>query len=93
LIAALADANVDVAAEAGLSLCVLSRRPEGIGVPGSKGRLVPTEPPEPAENEDDAAHVKRIQAWQKAAHQAWHEWYLQARPYDERDDHFQLRSK
>jgi hypothetical protein len=34
-----------------------------------------------------------VQAWQKTQQQAWHDWYLQNRPYDERDDRNQIRKK
>ena len=93
LIAAVADANPDVAAEASLALCVLSRRPEGVRIPGSKDSLAPTEPPEPTADDDESSYGKRFQDWQNTARKAWHEWYLQVRPYDERDDQHQLRTK
>lgn len=93
LIAALQDPDLEVAAEAGIALCVLSRQPEGVRAAGGKGNLVPIEPPEPREQEDAASYAKRTQAWQTAARQAWHEWYLQVRPYDERDDRQEPRKK
>jgi len=92
LIAALMDPDLEVAAEAGTSLCVLSRQPDGVRAPGGKDML-PVEPPEPREQEDAASYEKRAKAWQTAARAAWNDWYLQVRPYDERNDRQELRKK
>jgi hypothetical protein len=93
LIASLQDPDLEVAAEIGLALCVLSRQPEGVRAAGGKGDLVPKEPPEPREQEDAESYNGRTQAWRAAATTAWREWYLQVRPYDERDDRQEVRKK
>lgn len=79
LLEALRDPNVDVNVEAYNALCFLSRRPEGIGLPGSPY----------AELAIDATEVQRQQArdrWREQAHADWSRWYFAVRPYDQRDD-------
>lgn len=93
LITALTDRDVDVAAEASLALCVLSRQPQGLPVGEKKAEFLPIDPPTAQENEDPTAYAVRIQQWQELLRKAWHDWYLQVRPYDERDDRHQLPRK
>lgn len=84
LIQGLSDADEAVAREASIALCILSRRPDGIG---------PTTDPadglaDDASNEQRAAHLDN---WSKQSSNGWTEWYLKVRPYDERDDRTLLK--
>jgi hypothetical protein len=93
LIAALGDSDLGVATEASLALCVLSRQPQGLPTGEKKGEFYPIDPPSQQDNEDDAAYAARLAQWQRTLRKAWHDWYLQVRPYDERDDRLMLRRK
>jgi hypothetical protein len=72
LIDLLNDSDLDVAREASLGLCVLTRQPQGIPAQGVTGDLLPTDPPvppaEPAEPVGDAPIFATPE--QKAAAQA-----------------------
>lgn len=84
LIEALSDPDLGVAVEARDALCALSRRPDGLGLPENPFDSLP----------EDALPQQREAAesnWRKAAQERWHDWYMQVRPYDERDDVEQLK--
>lgn len=86
LIRGLSDGDESVAREASVGLCILSRRPNGCGVP--------TDPVEGlADDSTDNQRANHVAAWQKASTKGWNDWYLKVRPYDERDDRTQLKPK
>ncbi|MEZ6047770.1 MAG: hypothetical protein R3C11_19770 [Planctomycetaceae bacterium] len=72
--------NVDVNVEALLSLCFMSRRPNGL----SDQDISPTELIDPTlqGQEREAA----VQNWREAAYRRWKKWYFSIRPYDQRED-------
>ena len=86
LIRGLSDTDEAVSREASAALCILSRRPNGCGLP--------TEPldglADEATNEQRSAHLGK---WQRASTKLWTDWYLKIRPYDERDDRATLKRK
>lgn len=86
LIKGIGDQDESVAREASVGLCILSRRPNGVG-----------QPPDPTDGlPDDASddrRAKHVDAWKKASTKGWTDWYLKVRPYDERDDRTQLKRK
>lgn len=88
LIEALDDPDPNVAWEASLSLCLLSRQPQGVPRAGKPKEVVPPDPPNP--DDEGGAALRR---WRADARRSWNQWYLQIRPYDERDDRQQLRKK
>jgi len=81
LIQALKDDNLDVAVEAHNSLCTLSRRPRGFGLPES---------PTISTKLSEKMRVETIKKWQSEAYRQWQRWYLRTRPYEERDDFLEL---
>ena len=87
LIRGLSDADESVVREASVALSILSRRPNG-------WRTVPVDPldglADDATNDERSAHLKR---WQKKSTEAWTDWYMKVRPYDERDDRTTLKRK
>ena len=72
--------------EASAGLCILSRRPNGCGLPADPLDGLA----EDASNEQRSAHLEK---WQKASTKLWTDWYLKIRPYDERDDRAALKRK
>jgi HEAT repeats/Prenyltransferase and squalene oxidase repeat len=86
LIAGLKDVDENVAREASVGLSILSRRPDGCGLPL-----------EPSDGlvEDATPEVRKshIEKWQKESADLWQKWYLRVRPYDERDDRAMLKRK
>lgn len=102
LIEALSDPDINVAADASLGLCVLSRQPLGVTKGEfSKERVTP-EPPDAAEFDFDGeplpaeqvtAAKAAVALWRRESIQGWTRWYLLNRPYDERDDRTQIRTK
>jgi len=73
------DNNVDVLVEARSALCVLSRRPRGFGFPtGPYDQL--------SEQASDDEKVAALTQWRTSVFEAWRDWYLKVRPYDERDE-------
>ncbi|HUG20187.1 MAG TPA: hypothetical protein VMM56_14475 [Planctomycetaceae bacterium] len=73
------DKEFDVALEANRSLCVLSRRLEGVGLP--------EDPLEEQRGTASQEQLKEIaEQWRADATERWHKWYLSVRPYNERDD-------
>lgn len=86
LIRSLADPDVAVVREASFGLCILSRRPEGMGL-----AIEPLEGlPEDATEEQQSDHLR---TWRAAAMKKWNDWYLKVRPYDERDDRQQIQTR
>lgn len=86
LIRGLADSDVAVVREASFGLCILSRRPEGVGL-----AIEPLDGlPEDATEEQQADHLR---TWRTATQKKWDEWYLTVRPYDERDDRRQIQTR
>ena len=86
LIRGLTDVDESVMREASLGLSILSRRPEGCGLP-----LDPTDGlKEDAPNEGRQTHLDK---WGKESTNRWQKWYLKVRPYVERDDRTLLKRK
>jgi hypothetical protein len=84
LIQGLSDADEAVAREASIALCILSRRPDGIGPA--------TDPADGlAEGASDEQRAAHLDNWRKQSSNGWTEWYLKVRPYDERDDRTLLK--
>jgi len=86
LIQGLADPDESVMREASSALCILSRRPDGIGVPPDPSDGLN----DSASNDERLAHFAR---WQKESNKRWTAWYQKVRPYDERDDRTTLKRK
>jgi hypothetical protein len=86
LIRGLSDADEAVTREASAALCILSRRPNGCGLPADPLDGLAEE----ATNEQRSAHLDK---WRKASTKLWTDWYLKIRPYDERDDRAALKRK
>lgn len=86
LIASLEDGDVDVVVEANNALCFLSRRAEGVDVDPN---------PLAALDEDATTEMKTatLNAWRAVAVKRWKAWYLTVRPYDERNDLVEPRTK
>ncbi len=83
LINALQDNNVDVLVEAYNALCYLSRRITGVGLPSNPLEDLPANP---SQAQIDAA----VNRWRDEATKRWTAWYLRIRPYEEKNDLFQL---
>lgn len=78
LIQGLTDSDFDVSVEARNSLCILSRRPRGFGMPDDVLDKLP----------ESASEVERDAVYEKFRREdalRWKEWYQSVRPYDERD--------
>lgn len=79
LLQLLTDENLDVCVEARAAMCWLARRPNGFGLePDPRLFLEPTL--------SDQEKAERIQSWRRDVETRWKAWYLQNRPYSERDD-------
>lgn len=78
LIQGLDDPEYDVVVEARNSLCLLSRRPRGFGLPEDILQKLPENTPQA---ERDAA----LDKWHREDVRRWKEWYQSVRPYEERD--------
>lgn len=86
LIRGLSDGDESIAREASVGLCILSRRPNGCGLP--------TDPIEGLSDEaSDNQRAKHLETWRKESTRGWTDWYMKVRPYDERDDRTQLKPK
>ncbi len=86
LIRGLTDVDESVMREASLGLSILSRKPEGCGLP-----LDPTDGlKEDASTEERQTHLDK---WGKESANLWQKWYLKVRPYGERDDRTLLKRK
>ncbi|MFP6762702.1 MAG: HEAT repeat domain-containing protein, partial [Planctomycetaceae bacterium] len=84
LIRALQDPNYWVAVEANNGLSYLSRKLSGVGVDSDPHASLPESATE--KQQEDA-----FQKWQKDALSGWSKWYLRVRPYEDRNDSFELR--
>lgn len=73
------DNNVDVLVEARAALCVLSRRPRGFGFSTGPYDDLP-------EDAADDVEAQALKEWRASVFEAWRDWYLSIRPYDERDE-------
>lgn len=86
LIQALEDNDLSVLIEVNNSLCYLSRKLGGVGLPVDPTSELPDNPPQEA---IDAAVI----AWRQEAVKRWSEWYFKVRPYADRNDVFQLQNQ
>ncbi|MBM3203373.1 hypothetical protein FJZ55_05655, partial [Candidatus Woesearchaeota archaeon] len=86
LIKALKDPDESVVREASFGLCILSRRVKGIGVP-----IDPTEGLE--EDSSDEVRKAHLDKWKSQSIRNWNDWYRKVRPYSERDDRTDLKTK
>lgn len=84
LIRALQDENADVVVEANNALSYLSRKLSGVGVAENPYEDL-------AEDASDAQKSAALKRWQKEALAGWAEWYLRVRPYEDRNDAFELQ--
>ena len=84
LIDALADNDVNVLFEANHSLCLICRKPGGIGVEWNLLERIMELP-----MDEIAAFVV---PWRRQAQKRWREWYVSVRPYDDRGDLWELQS-
>ena len=84
LIRALQDENADVVVEANNALSYLSRKLSGVGVAENPYEDLP-------EDASDAQKSAALKRWQKEALAGWAEWYLRVRPYEDRNDAFELQ--
>lgn len=84
LIKALQDNNVDVLVEAYNALCYLSRKITGVGISSNPLESLPVNP---SQAQIDAA----VNRWRDEATKRWTAWYLRIRPYNEKNDLFQLQ--
>jgi len=84
LINALEDTNVDVLVESYNALSYLSRKISGVGIP-----------PDPLADLPEGATQAQIDAtvdrWRREALKRWSAWYFRVRPYEQRNDLFELR--
>ncbi len=86
LIRGLTDANEEVLREASLGLCILSRKPDGCGLP-----VDPTDGLKEDATEDERR--RHLEKWGKESNNLWQKWYFKVRPYGERDDRTLLKRK
>jgi HEAT repeat protein len=88
LIDALEDPDLGVMMEAHASLCWLSRRFDGYGLPVNPLDELETDA-------SDAEKNTAIRGWRVRARREWGNWYLRVRPYSDRGDEFeaQLRQR
>lgn len=88
LIDGLMDPDLDAVREASLGLCILSRRPEGVGKP-----IDPTDDIEMGQKDGatDDERLAIIAAWKTESKKRWTDWYQKNRNYDERDDRNSLK--
>ena len=86
LIQMLHDNDVDVLVEANASLKYLSRKLAGVGVPESPFVDLP-------ETATDAQKIAAVNAWRREALKRWTGWYTRVRPFQERNDLFELLNR
>jgi hypothetical protein len=78
------ESDIGVLVETNNALCYLSRKLSGIGVPDDPFEGLKDNP---TQAQQDAA----MAAWRKDAIEKWTRWYLRVRPYNDRNDLFQLK--
>ncbi|MBW3542512.1 MAG: hypothetical protein KY476_19795 [Planctomycetes bacterium] len=78
------DPDLGVLIEARNALCTLSRKPTGFGLPDDPYAGLP-------EGATDEMHRAALEKWRAEALKRWKSWYLQVRPYDERDDLLEVK--
>lgn len=78
------ESDVGVVVEANNALCYLSRKLAGIGVPEDPFEHLGEKP-------SQAQMDEALAAWRKDAIAKWTRWYLRVRPFDDRNDLFQLK--
>jgi HEAT repeat protein len=78
------ESDVGVVVEANNALCYLSRKLAGIGVPEDPFEHLGEKPSQAQQDE-------ALAAWRKDAIEKWTRWYLRVRPFDDRNDLFQLK--
>ncbi len=86
LIQMLHDNDVDVLVEANASLKYLSRKLAGVGVSESPFQDLP-------ETATDAQKIAAVNAWRREALKRWTGWYTRVRPFQERNDLFELLNR
>ena len=84
LITALEDTNVDVLVESYNALSYLSRKISGVGIPSNPLADLP-------EGASQAQIDATVDRWRREALKRWSAWYFRVRPYEERNDLFELR--
>lgn len=87
LINALEDTDVDVLVEAYNALSYLSRKISGVGIPANPLAELEETNPNPTQAQIDAT----VDRWRREALKRWSAWYFRVRPYEERNDLFELR--
>ena len=87
LINALEDTDVDVLVEAYNALSYLSRKISGVGLSANPLADLEETNPNPTQAQIDAT----VDRWRREALKRWSAWYFRVRPYDERNDLFELR--
>ncbi len=88
LIQGLTDADPSIVREASLALCILSRRPDGCGLP-----IDPLDDTQMGLTEESSADERKekLEKWKAESKKRWYDWYMKNRPYDERDDRTSLK--
>ncbi len=86
LIQALNDDDVDVLVEANASLRFLSRKLSGVGIAEGPYQDLP-------ENADDAQKRAAVAAWKRDALKRWTAWFTRVRPFEQRNDLFELLNR
>ncbi len=84
LINALEDTHVDVLVESYNALSYLSRKISGVGIPSDPLADLP-------EGATQAQMDATVDRWRREALKRWSAWYFRVRPYEERNDLFELR--
>jgi hypothetical protein len=84
LINALEDTHVDVLVESYNALSYLSRKISGVGIPSDPLADLP-------EGASQAQIDATVDRWRREALKRWSAWYFRVRPYEERNDLFELR--
>lgn len=79
LIEALGQPDARVVTAASEALCIIGRKPAGIGVTIDPLEGLP-------EDATPAQIADQLKNWSKTAKDRWNKWYLDVRPYDQRDD-------
>lgn len=86
IIQALNDNDVDVLVEANASLKFMSRKLSGVGVPESPFEDLP-------EGATEQQKIAAVAAWKREALRRWSAWYSRVRPFEQRNDLFELLNR